>query len=132
MNRDVARWVLVVPIVAVLAACASGGSKVDADVAPAPAATAVARPAPVAMTAPAIASAVASQADAGAKVGDYRLVVRQGEEFYCKRAGVTGSRVSSKEICMTKDQMQKSREGSQQTLREMQGNGALNGINLGQ
>jgi F420-0:gamma-glutamyl ligase len=132
MKRDVARWVLLFPFVAALAACASSGSKVVADVAPAPAATAVARPAPVAMTAPATASAVAAEADAGAKVGDYRLVVRQGEEFYCKRAGVTGSRVSSKEICMTRDQMQKSREGNQQTLREMQGNGALNGINLGQ
>lgn len=109
MKLDVARWIIVFPFVAALAACASGGSKVVADVAPAPAA-----------------------ADAAARIGNYRLVVRMGEEYYCRRVGVTGSRLSSREICMTRDEMQMSLEESQLLLREMQDAGARNGLNMGQ
>lgn len=114
MKMDVARWIIVLPFVAALAACASGGSKVVADVAPAPAA------------------AVSAEADADARIGSYRLVVRMGEEYYCKRVGVTGSRLSSREICMTRDEMQMSLEESQLLLREMQDAGARNGLNMGQ
>lgn len=47
---------------------------------------------------------------------EYRTVVRDGEEYLCRTEGVTGSRVSTREICQTRRQI----EQAQDDLRRMQ------------
>lgn len=65
------------------------------------------------------------------KVGDYKLVVRDGQDYYCRRQGATGSRVAAKEVCLTKSQLQTMREGSQDALRDMQAPAGTGGISIG-
>jgi hypothetical protein len=50
----------------------------------------------------------------------YRVVTRKGEQRYCKRELVTGSRTNASEICLTEEQMEKERNGIAATLRTLQ------------
>lgn len=47
---------------------------------------------------------------------EYRTVVRDGQEYFCRTEAVTGSRVSMREVCLTRRQM----EQSQEDVRRMQ------------
>lgn len=47
---------------------------------------------------------------------EYRTVVRNGQEYFCRTEAVTGSRVSTSETCLTRQQM----EQSQEDVRRMQ------------
>lgn len=46
----------------------------------------------------------------------YRTVVRDGQEYFCRTEAVTGSRVSVREVCLTRRQM----EQAQEDVRRMQ------------
>ncbi len=46
----------------------------------------------------------------------YRTVVRDGEEYFCRTEAVTGSRVSTRETCLTRRQM----DQVQEDVRRMQ------------
>jgi hypothetical protein len=50
----------------------------------------------------------------------YRLVKKNGEQFYCRKEGITGSRTGSVESCMTLAQMEAARRNSQEMVREVQ------------
>jgi hypothetical protein len=50
----------------------------------------------------------------------FQLVVQKGEEYYCKRELITGSRTNTKDICLTKAQMEAQRAGTQDYLKRMQ------------
>ncbi|MFO7325266.1 MAG: hypothetical protein DIU62_006095 [Pseudomonadota bacterium] len=52
------------------------------------------------------------------KIGgnDYRVVVKDGEEYFCHDEPVTGSRVSTREVCRTRRQI----DEAQQEVRRMQ------------
>lgn len=47
---------------------------------------------------------------------EYRTVVRDGQEYFCRTEAVTGSRVSMREVCLTRRQM----EQAQEDVRRMQ------------
>jgi hypothetical protein len=71
--------------------------------------------------------------------GGYRRVMRNGEEYFCKRENFTGSRTQVIEKCLTKAQMTAQRETAQSLLRNVQNgpgdapqpdpNGAYPGVN---
>ncbi len=50
----------------------------------------------------------------------YRVVNRKGEQLYCKREVVTGSRTNVAETCLTAAQMEKQRNNTDTTLRTLQ------------
>ena len=50
----------------------------------------------------------------------YRIVTRKGEQLYCRRELVTGSRTNASEICLTEEQMEKERNNIATTLRTLQ------------
>ena len=50
----------------------------------------------------------------------YQLVLQKGEEFYCKRTVMTGSRTNSKDTCLTKAQMLAQVNGTQDYLKRTQ------------
>jgi hypothetical protein len=50
----------------------------------------------------------------------FQLVVQKGEEYYCKRELITGSRTNTRDICLTKAQMEEQRNGTQDYLKRMQ------------
>jgi len=87
-----------------LAACASTGTT-------APART-VAAPAPAAVT------AGDSKTLADVPYG-FQLVVQKGQEYYCKRELITGSRTNTRDICLTKAQMEAQINGTQDYLKRM-------------
>ncbi|MBK6672568.1 MAG: hypothetical protein IT482_06620 [Gammaproteobacteria bacterium] len=100
--------VLVVPAFAAalqLAACAStGGAAASSGT--------VATPAPPAVT------AGDSKTLADVPYG-FQLVVQKGEEYYCKREAITGSRTNTRDICLTKAQMEAQRNGTEDYLKRM-------------
>ena len=49
----------------------------------------------------------------------FQLVVQKGEEFYCKRELITGSRTNTRDICLTKAQMEAQRNGTEDYLKRM-------------
>jgi len=108
MKLPVTQSLVVLAVAAALAACAGNAP--------------VKSPEPVAVNASAPATAAASAPATGeaGKMPGYRRVVRNGEEYFCKREGVTGSRVASTEVCLTQAEMQTIRERSQDDLRDMQ------------
>jgi hypothetical protein len=57
---------------------------------------------------------------AAARKRGYRLVVKSGVEYYCKREALTGSRLAKSDICLTQEQMDNLRENSQEFLRDAQ------------
>jgi len=87
-----------------LAACASTG-------APAPSRS-VAPPVPAAVT------AGNSKTLADVPYG-FQLVVQKGQEYYCKRELITGSRTNTRDICLTKAQMEAQRAGTEDYLKRM-------------
>jgi len=95
--------VLVIGVVAALAACAGTPSETTsvASVAAAPAAA----PAPVAAPA---------KKPAGTGTG-YRLVSKNGQEMYCRKEQTTGSLTRSREVCISKADME-SRDHHDQAL----------------
>lgn len=100
--------VLVVPAIAAvlqLSACASTGG------AAAPSRT-VATPAPAAVT------AGDSKTLADVPYG-FQLVVQKGEEYYCRRELITGSRTNTRDVCLTKAQMEAQRSGTEDYLKRM-------------
>ena len=50
----------------------------------------------------------------------YRVVTRKGEQLYCKREVVTGSRTKASEICLTAAQLEKQRNGTDSLMRSLQ------------
>ena len=52
------------------------------------------------------------------KVYGRRKVVRDGVEYYCKREKTTGSRLQSKESCLTMAQLEQQREASRDFLED--------------
>jgi hypothetical protein len=57
--------------------------------------------------------------DAKAQSG-YRIVNRKGEQLYCKRELVTGSRTNATETCLTKEQLERQRAGVDTMMRGLQ------------
>ncbi len=49
----------------------------------------------------------------------FQLVVQKGEEYYCKRELITGSRTNTRDICLTKAQMEAQRNGTEDYLKRM-------------
>ncbi len=90
-----------------LAACASTGT-------PAPARS-------VATRTPAAVTAGDSKTLADVPYG-FQLVVQKGEEYYCKRELITGSRTNTRDICLTKAQMEAQRAGTEDYLKRMRDN----------
>lgn len=104
-----ARGLLVLSVAAALAACASNAPVQQA-------------PVSASTTTPAAGATVPVTAEATKMVG-YRRKVQNGEEYFCKNEGVTGSRVKVVEVCLTVAQMQAIQDKSQQDLRDLQGPG---------
>ncbi|MET0281086.1 MAG: hypothetical protein ABW278_08180 [Steroidobacteraceae bacterium] len=50
----------------------------------------------------------------------YRSVTRNGEEFFCRNEAVTGSRLEVHEVCLTRKQMDATRDHTQDEIRRMQ------------
>ena len=109
MREQVRGLVFVIAASSVLAACASKG------------------PVTPTATAPAIASAPAAAAAAPKKAGgspadSYKRVVKKnGQEYFCRKEGVTGSRTQIIETCLTQAQLTTLRESSQEFARDVQG-----------
>ena len=53
----------------------------------------------------------------------YREVTREGQLFFCRTETVTGSRVSVRETCLTRKQMEQAEAQAQDDLRRMQSPG---------
>lgn len=51
---------------------------------------------------------------------NYRIKQKNGEELYCRRELLTGSRTRSTETCLTAAQLEKERNGVDQLLRRVQ------------
>lgn len=77
-------------------------------------AAAAAKPAPLAQT------ASASESKRAGSYGNYRVVKRDGVEIYCKRELVTGSRTNMAETCLTAQQMEAQKNGTDEFLRRVQ------------
>lgn len=69
--------------------------------------------------APAPSTRAATGTDA-AKVSGYRSVSRNGQELYCKREVLTGSRTSSTETCLTAAQIEAQRRATDALMRNVQ------------
>lgn len=52
----------------------------------------------------------------------FQLVVQKGEEYYCKRELITGSRTNTRDVCLTKAQMEAQRAGTEDYLKRMRDN----------
>jgi hypothetical protein len=69
----------------------------------------------------AAAAAAATPRDKGKKAGSgYRQLTRNGQEVFCRREPVTGSRTETVETCLTKAQLDASIADSQDALRRIQ------------
>lgn len=66
---------------------------------------AVATPALVAGPVASSATSATSAKDRRLETGDRKRVVRNGQEYYCQRQGVTGSRTKVIESCLTKEEL---------------------------
>jgi hypothetical protein len=88
-----------------IAACSATGTTAPA--------RAISTPRPVAVT------AGDSKTLADVPYG-FQLVVQKGEEYYCKRELITGSRTNTRDVCLTKAQMQAQINGTQDYLKRMQ------------
>lgn len=60
------------------------------------------------------------QAAAALGMPGYRLKMTKGVEYYCRREAVTGSRLEVHEICLTREQLERQRDLSQEALRQIQ------------
>jgi hypothetical protein len=79
---------------------------------------------------PAKNTVAAVPAPKGVNVGDsktladvpygFQLVLQKGEEYYCKRELITGSRTNTRDVCLTKAQMEAQINGTQDYLKRMQ------------
>jgi hypothetical protein len=49
----------------------------------------------------------------------FQLVVQKGEEYYCKHELITGSRTNTRDVCMTKAQMEAQINGTQDSLKRL-------------
>jgi len=108
MREQVRGLVFVMAAASVLAACASKGPANPTSMAPASAsAPAAAAPAP---------KPGGNPAD-----GYKRVVKKNGQEYFCRKEGVTGSRTQIIETCLTQAQLTTLRESSQEFARDVQG-----------
>jgi hypothetical protein len=98
--------ILAIAVASALAACASTGP------------TGPTRAASASANAPATAAAASKNNTDG--FGGYRRVEKHGEEYFCRREGVTGSRTQMIETCLTQAQLTAMRENSQELLRDVQ------------
>jgi hypothetical protein len=64
------------------------------------------------------ASAVAPKKATNLTAG-YRQVTKNGVEYYCKREGVTGSRLEAHDTCLTLAQLEAQRANSEELLRRL-------------
>ena len=72
---------------------------------------------------PPVSPAAAPAASGGAAVRPppgYRLVVKDGTEYYCRYEPVVGSRTLRDEICLTKEQMAQGQKGLDDFERQVQ------------
>lgn len=74
---------------------------------------------------PATASA-AVQKDKSATPRGYRRAVVNGQELFCRKDAVTGSRAERPEICLTREQLDAEQESSQQFIQRVQQSGTIN------
>lgn len=70
--------------------------------------------------APLVQTASASESKRAGSYGDYRVVKRDGVEIYCKRELVMGSRTNMTETCLTAQQMEAQKNGTDEFLRRVQ------------
>lgn len=49
----------------------------------------------------------------------YTLVKKDGTDFYCRKEKVTGSRLRTTDVCLTKAQLEAQQRGVQDTLQDM-------------
>ena len=75
---------------------------------------------PPATSKPAAVAATPTQAN-NIAVG-YRRVMRSGEEYFCKKEPVTGSRTDTNETCLTQAQMDAAQKNTQDMLQRIQQN----------
>lgn len=68
----------------------------------------------------ATAALAACSAQGAKEKGGYRVVKRGGEDYFCRNEAVTGSRLEVHEVCMTKQQMDRVRDHTQEEVRRMQ------------
>ncbi|MFO1502830.1 MAG: hypothetical protein U1F39_03325 [Steroidobacteraceae bacterium] len=102
MSKSIAVVVPACILTLCLAACASPGAT---------------RPTrTVATSAPAAVTAGNSKTLADVPYG-FQLVVQKGEEYYCKRELITGSRTNSRDVCLTKAQMEAQIQGTRDFLK---------------
>jgi hypothetical protein len=83
----------------------------------------VAATAPAAGAAPAAATKIT---DSTKIPSGYRRVVMNGQERFCRREPVTGSRAQVPEVCLTKAQLDAESDGSQDFMHRMQQGGTTN------
>lgn len=50
----------------------------------------------------------------------YREITREGQVLYCRTEKITGSRVSVREICLTRKQMEQAQSQAQEDVRRLQ------------
>lgn len=62
----------------------------------------------------------ACAANSAKENGGYRMVKRDGQDYFCRKEAVTGSRLEMHEVCMTKQQMDAVRDNTQEEVRRMQ------------
>ena len=75
---------------------------------------------PPATSKPAAVAATPTQAN-NIAVG-YRRVMRGGQEYFCKKEPVTGSRTDTNETCLTQAQMDAAQKNTQDMLQRLQQN----------
>jgi hypothetical protein len=108
MRRQFNRNLFVFAAASALAACATN-APVDTSV-----------KAPASASKPAAAPATTAVAADDKKAGKgYRQITKNGEEYFCRREAVTGSRTEVVETCLTKAQMDNIANNSQDLVRRM-------------
>ena len=116
MARQIYGNYLIVAVASALGACAA-----NAPVSPGTTATA-------STSTPATAAAVAAPKTAKDPTAGYRKVVKNGQEVYCRKESVTGSRTEVMETCLTLAQIETARENSQDLMRRL---GSVPGASMG-
>jgi hypothetical protein len=92
-----------------------------APAAPAAPATASAQATPAADTVAAEGAAPQTEQRPSAPPVGYMVVIRNGQRFYCSDKPVLGSRLKSRQTCLTEEQYEMARQDAKDKMREKQG-----------